>query len=645
MASISVNFGASDAYTVAVEWAVAAQDTAQNQTTLDLTCTLRSNRASATFTGQARSDTLTIGGQSYACSHGAYTVPGGGSVTLWTLRAAVSHDADGSFSKAVACTVGIGTTFSSSGYIDAVTASGTMTLPAIPRASALSFGAFTAGSAGTIAIQAASSAFTHNLSYTFGGKSGTVASGVKGSVSWTPPLSLLTEIPNATQGSGTLTCTTLLSGAAVGTKTAAFTLYAPDSVRPTVTAAEVAVVNDNAVAAAWGVAIRGLSKLRWSASAAGAYGSTVQSWAFACGGVTGSASSGTTAVLPGAGTFTPTVTVTDSRGRTGSRSAAAVEVLDYAPPVVKTASAVRCDESGAASDQGTYCRLNLTASCSSVGGRNSLTLRCRTKPTGGTFSGWTALTDGMVLSGFAVGQSYVVELSAVDALGGTRTVSISVPTAAAAFHLREGGQGAAFGKYAEEDDLLDVAWAARVRKALRLDVPLEPQYGGTGKSSAADAANALINALSAGSAAPVDADYYVSQYSGGGTTTTTYHRRPMSALWSYIKGKIGLDSNGILPASKGGTGASTAAAAVQNLFASGSSVTSYPTKPGIYRTTGTNIFKNMTPYGSYGVLIIFKVTYAAHFYVDSYGNLYYGYSGSTFAEPSKWYTPSVTQKT
>ena len=189
MASISVNFGASDAYTVAVEWAVAAQDTAQNQTTLDLTCTLRSNRASATFTGQARSDTLTIGGQSYACNHGVYTVPGGGSVTLWTLRAAVSHDADGSFSKAVACTVGIGTTFSSSGYIDAVTASGTMTLPAIPRASTLSAGAFTAGSAGTIAIQAASSAFTHNLSYAFGGKSGTVASGVKGSVSWTPPLS------------------------------------------------------------------------------------------------------------------------------------------------------------------------------------------------------------------------------------------------------------------------------------------------------------------------------------------------------------------------------------------------------------------------------------------------------------------------
>lgn len=47
----------------------------------------------------------------------------------------------------------------------------------------------------------------------------------------------------------------------------------------------------------------------------------------------------------------------------------------------------------------------------------------------------------------------------------------------------------------------------------------------------------MINGLSIGTATPSDADYYVSQYAGGGDTTTTYHRRPVSALWSYIKGK------------------------------------------------------------------------------------------------------------
>ena len=49
--------------------------------------------------------------------------------------------------------------------------------------------------------------------------------------------------------------------------------------------------------------------------------------------------------------------------------------------------------------------------------------------------------------------------------------------------------------------------------------------------------SALINTLSTGNSTPQDADYYVSQYVGGGDTTTTYHRRPMSALWAYIKGK------------------------------------------------------------------------------------------------------------
>lgn len=54
----------------------------------------------------------------------------------------------------------------------------------------------------------------------------------------------------------------------------------------------------------------------------------------------------------------------------------------------------------------------------------------------------------------------------------------------------------------------------------------------------ATTANTLLNQLTTGSSTPVDADYYISQYVGGGTTTTTYHRRPMSALWAYIKEKI-----------------------------------------------------------------------------------------------------------
>ena len=52
-----------------------------------------------------------------------------------------------------------------------------------------------------------------------------------------------------------------------------------------------------------------------------------------------------------------------------------------------------------------------------------------------------------------------------------------------------------------------------------------------------DSVNKFINLLDTGTSTPTDNDYYVSQYVAGGTTTTTFHRRPVSALWSYIKSK------------------------------------------------------------------------------------------------------------
>lgn len=50
--------------------------------------------------------------------------------------------------------------------------------------------------------------------------------------------------------------------------------------------------------------------------------------------------------------------------------------------------------------------------------------------------------------------------------------------------------------------------------------------------------NEMINTqLTTGSSTPSDNDFYISQYAGGGATTITYHRRPVSALWNYIKSK------------------------------------------------------------------------------------------------------------
>lgn len=89
---------------------------------------------------------------------------------------------------------------------------------------------------------------------------------------------------------------------------------------------------------------------------------------------------------------------------------------------------------------------------------------------------------------------------------------------------------------------------------------------------------------------------------------------------------------------QGGTDATTILGAVQNLFDTGATpITQYPNKPGIYMTT-SNIFAHMNPASSYGVLVIFKDVYGMHLYLDSNTNLYFGFSGDTFGEPSTWRT-------
>nr|DAF35480.1 MAG TPA: Dec protein, OB-Fold, Decoration, VIRAL PROTEIN [Caudoviricetes sp.] len=53
----------------------------------------------------------------------------------------------------------------------------------------------------------------------------------------------------------------------------------------------------------------------------------------------------------------------------------------------------------------------------------------------------------------------------------------------------------------------------------------------------AQGVSAALNKLATGASTPVDADYYISQDVNGGTSESPYRRRPVRALWYYIKGK------------------------------------------------------------------------------------------------------------
>lgn len=379
----------------------------------------------------------------------------------------IPHNSDGSKTFTINVSAGIWYYTSSN-----CTGTGTFTLDQIPRASSATVPNFTMGTGGTVSITRASTGFTHKLSVKLGSNTYEIASGVETSYKWTPDLDEWgLRIPDASSAVCTMILDTYSGNTKIGTASYPFTLYVPTSAVPSVSSFSVSIVNDNPVVQIWGVAVKGYTKLAWSANADGAYGSTIKKYAFSAGGQTGDAASGTTGIIQTAGGVTPSIKATDSRGRTASKSADAIEVYDYAAPNVSNAAAYRCDENGNANEAGTHVRITLTANISAVGGRNSATLQYRYRLAGGSFGSWIDFTSGAILSGFDVENSYEFELRAVDALGMDKVASAIVPTESVWLSGRDGGKGAAFGKHAEEDDLFDVAWRTRLRGEVRMDKP------------------------------------------------------------------------------------------------------------------------------------------------------------------------------
>lgn len=103
----------------------------------------------------------------------------------------------------------------------------------------------------------------------------------------------------------------------------------------------------------------------------------------------------------------------------------------------------------------------------------------------------------------------------------------------------------------------------------------------------------------------------------------------------------GVDLETPLSWANGGTSSTSQQEAVSMVFGYGykdwQSVTTYPTRPGIYRTIGTDIFQHLTlDHGVYGVLLIAKAGYGLHIYADESGRLFWGRSYDTFEEPTDW---------
>jgi len=216
-----------------------------------------------------------------------------------------------------------------------------------------------AGSAATMNITAYNSAYSHKLTWKFGSHTATqtVAAGTT-TASYTIPLSWLDAIPSATSGTASVTLDTLdASGNSLGTSTHSFTVTVPSSVVPTISGINVSPVNTSSAISGWGIYVYGKSKATISISgAAGAYGSTIKSYSITTSPSVGSttASSFTTGTIYSYGTITVTAKVTDTRGRTATKTTT-FYVYYYAAPYFSSVEAYRCNSSGTQDDAaGTY---------------------------------------------------------------------------------------------------------------------------------------------------------------------------------------------------------------------------------------------------------------------------------------------------
>ena len=373
--------------------------------------------------------------------------------------ASVAHESDGSKSVSISVSLHALSSGNDARTNTSINGSSTVQLTTIPRASTLTVSDGTIGSPMTITINRASTAFTHKLTYAFGGASGTIAESATTSVSWTPDTGLCSQIPNAVSGLCTLTCDTYNGSALVGTSAANIWLSCPAWVAPSVAEgwANVGYVNTGTPAANMACFVQGYSRAKVtldSTKVTHSYGATTASTKITFGGAD---YADTTPVLTASGQQSIVVTLTDSRGRTASQSLS-FSVLPYSKPVLYGVEVFRCLSDGTADDSGTSFSAKASVSFSDLGGENSVTLTVQYKAAGGSFGGSTAIQPDTPsrFDGILTTATYVVRITAADELGQSSYNEISIPTASVGMHIRPGHDGAAFGKYCERANALEL---------------------------------------------------------------------------------------------------------------------------------------------------------------------------------------------
>ena len=382
-----------------------------------------------------------------------------------------THDSNGNKSISVSIQAAV--------EVSNITCSGSqpITFPQIKRKS--TFGAITGNTIGgkvTININRNNNSFTHTLWYKVKTDGAWVAAvkNVATSGSFTLPLSICKDIPNDSSVYIGLCIQTWNGGTEIGNVYSSITANIPSNAKPSIS---FSLSDSQNHVSTYGGYIQNASVLHVAATASANNSASLKTITIKAT-INGSTftyyGASVDIGLPYAGTWSISVTATDSRGKSTTAAIQTITVLSYSPPSITALSARRTDSSGNATSNGSYLQVIFSANATSLNAKNTVTFTIQYKKkntdsyTSATLSAYQnnySLSNGSYIFKAETSSGYDIQLILADKFN-TVVAQTAGTSVSKVFSFFKNGLGIAFGKVAEKEGVADFDWTIHANKGL-----------------------------------------------------------------------------------------------------------------------------------------------------------------------------------
>ena len=391
--NIGIGTGQTDKYSLLLDVSEKSYSIENNTSKIAWKVGIRSNTAYHNHYGLSETYKVVINGATVHNAVHTPTVNSGATVWVASGTTTVSHNADGS--KSISVSASFNNADRDTYLPTTGSCSGSLKLTTIPRATTPSIDKPSLDCGGVIKISgtSASSNFSHKVYVTWNGTKiqiGTIASGTTSpSFSYTIPTDWEKNIPDSTSDIATFTLETISGSTSVGSKSVNATIKVRSSIVPTI--GTVGISDTNSICAGIGQYVQNQSKLKFTIATSGNQGSTITSVSTKFNNQTYTGSTFTTQAIQSSGSIGYTITVTDSRGRSATKSGS-VNVVAYYPPSLTNVSAKRAN-SGYTVDEssGTYALLHFKVGFTSLSNKNVTSFYIQYRTSGDT--AWTKINS------------------------------------------------------------------------------------------------------------------------------------------------------------------------------------------------------------------------------------------------------------